>query len=108
MNDFQIRHHSALLELRCQDRLVQSEHFTAAWDIADTKQQKACYRILRKLKVDELKLWIADILFSDLSVQRVRRLRQLASNHRVPNYCNMQKGELLKILTSRGISYGKS
>lgn len=107
-DDIQIIHHNALLTLRCQDRIVQSEYFTAAWDAADNMQRKACHRLLRKLKVDELKIWIANVLFSDLSVQRIRALRRLASNHRVPNYCNLSKEELLEILKSKGITHGKS
>lgn len=104
LEDFQIRHHDALLKLRAQDRIVQGEYFIAAWDIANIKQQKACYRILRKLKVDELKLWIAGLTDN----QSIRVLRQSASNHRISNYSNMSKEELIKILTSRGISRGKS
>lgn len=108
MNDLQIKHHIALLEMRCQDRLVQSDNFVAAWEVANVKQRRTCYKMLRKLKVDELKIWIANVLFSDLDAQRIKSLRQLASNHRILNYSNMSKEELLKILTSKGVSHGKS
>ncbi len=106
--DFQIAHHNALLKMRCQDRIIESEHFASAWDAADIKQQRACYQILRRLETTELKMWIADVLFSDLSVQRVRILRQLASNHHIPNYSHLSKEELLKVLALKGITHGKS
>ncbi len=103
-NDLQIQHHNILLVLRCQDRIAQSDIFAEAWDAADDKQKKECYRLLRKLKVDELKTWIARLTNN----RSIRVLRQLASNHRISNYCNMSKEELLEILTSKGISYGES
>ena len=103
-----IQHHITLLTLRCQDRVVESDYFAMAWDAADTKQRRACHKLLRRLKVDELKIWIAGILFEDLDAQRIKILRRLASNNRIPNYCNLSKEELLEILKSKGITHEKS
>jgi hypothetical protein len=106
--DTQVAHHCALLQLRCQDRIVQSDNFAAAWNLANEKQQKECLRLLRRMKTDKLKRWISEILFEDLSAQRVVVLRRLASNYHVKGYCNMDKEALLKAIQQRGIPYGKS
>lgn len=101
--DLAIKHHFTLLELRCQDRIVQSDLFADAWNAADDKQRRECYRLLRKLKIDELKEWVDRLTDS----QSIRVLRQLASNNCIKGYCNMSKIKLLKILLSKGITYGK-
>lgn len=108
VDDLQIKHHFALLQLRCQDRIVRSDNFAEAWIIADVEQRRACYRLLRRLELEKLKKWISTILFEDLSAQRITVLRRLASNHRIPNYCNMHKDELLEVLVLKGVSLGKS
>lgn len=102
--DLQINHHFALLELRAQDRIVQSDLFVEAWNFANIKQRRACHRLLRRLEIIKLKIWISSTLSTDLSAQRIRTLRQLASNHRISGYCNMSKAKLLKILLSKGIT----
>lgn len=101
VEDIQIAHHLALLKMRCQDRIIQSDDFIIAWERADNKQRKACYRLLRKLEIDKLKEWVSD-------EYSVTTLRRLASNHSVKNYCNLTKFQLLEVLTSQGIIHGKT
>jgi len=101
--DIQHQHHLALLKMRCQDRIVASDDFIEAWNNANDKQKRECYKLLRKLKVKELKIWVAKLT----NTQSIMVLRRIASNHCVRNYSNLSKDELLQTLVSRGLINGR-
>lgn len=104
IKDVQHQHHLALLKLRCQDRIVESDDFIIAWERADDKQKRACHRLLRKLEVNELKEWVSKLV----DEYSVATLRRLASNCNIKNYCNMTKEQLSKTLKEKGVISGKS
>lgn len=100
--------HSNLLQVRCQERVADSQDFEDAWALANEKQKQECIRAILDFKINGLKLWIETILQQDLWAWSFRQLRQLASSNHVTNYSRMSKAELVSALEKKGLGNGRS
>ena len=104
--DIQIKHHKILLQLRRQDALIQSYAFTEAYELANEKQKKTLYKLLRRVQVLLVRHWIRDLLYDDYQEYTLRELRFIASKNHIKNYSRISKAELIDILIEKGIKNG--
>ncbi|KKN04899.1 hypothetical protein LCGC14_1092660 [marine sediment metagenome] len=102
----QVWSHRLLLGCRSQDRMIQSESFAAAWEIATKKQQEIALTHINNISPISLKYWISDVLASG-SLDRLNMivLRQIASRHQIKNYSRMSKQKLVEHIQSKGVKF---
>lgn len=102
----QVQHHQMLLDLRSQDRLVQSESFAEAWERASEIQRRIALTYIKKISPISLRFWVSDELaVGSLDQLNMVTLRQIASTHRVQNYSRMTKSEIIQAIESKGVKF---
>ncbi len=99
--EIQSKHHRLVLNYRGQDRFIQSELFVEAWNHANEDERKFILNIFPNPNPYELKRWILKTIIGGLEQYPVNILRQLASYHRVMNYCRMTRAQLLEALEKK-------
>lgn len=98
----QIRHHRQTLDVRAQDRIIQTDLFSEAWTLATSKQREELLEYLDELNYLEVKNWISKIMIGTLDRCSMKILRELARYHRIPNYSRLTKVRLLDTLNAKG------
>ena len=102
--DFQIKQHKRFLLLRNLNRVIQSDIFRTAWDIASEERRNLALDLIIDLEVRLLQLWV----YGDFDGYTARELRQVASANHVPNYCKMDTAELIHYFLQKGIKDGST
>ncbi len=99
-------HHRLLLDCRSQDRVVQSESFALAWELASKTQKIIALSYLTTISPVPLKFWVSDVLsLGALDQLNMLILRQIASHNRVKNYSRMSKQELINSIEAKGVKF---
>ncbi len=99
-------HHRLLLDCRSQDRIVQSESFALAWELASKTQKIIALSYLTTISPTSLKFWVSDVLsLGALDQLNMLILRQIASYNRVKNYSRMSKQELINSIEAKGVKF---
>lgn len=91
----QIRHHRQTLDIRAQDRIVQTVLFSEAWTLATREQRIELLEYVDQFKYIKVKNWISKIMIGTLDRCNMITLRRLARYHRIPNYSRLSKPRLL-------------
>lgn len=93
-------HYLVFNDYRRQQRIVSTEEFREAWNLANDNQKEEFYRLIDKPDSDVLRKLMTDILIgSESDCRTFESLRRLASIKGVPYYSRMTKAELISELT---------
>lgn len=90
--------HSRTLEIRAIDRLLDTDKFSDAYNMASEQQQKDIESILKSDNCRLVRQWILDILSGPVKYWSFRRLRDAAKNENVPRYSRLDRDALIKAL----------
>lgn len=100
-DDIKIVHHKKLLDLRNQERLINSEMFMVAWTKATKEQRKEVFRYFKRIQPDSIREWANLIYSGEYESLTARELRRIASRLHIPNYSRMWKEELIKAIKTK-------
>lgn len=106
--EIQTKHHRLLLDYRSQNRFIQSESFTEAWDCASDDERKFILRIFDHPNSVMLKHWILRMICDGLEKYSYDELRKIASQYKIEKYSRMTREQLLAVLTTKGIPDGSA
>jgi len=90
--------HADILNLRNIETLINSASFDLLCKSSSEEQLKAIKSIIKQRDRTALDTWVKDHPTHELGEMSVRRLRELASKKRVPNYSRLDKLGLLQAL----------
>lgn len=91
------------LNLRAIDRIIQSNEFVESWKQSSVERRQKLLEVLGNKDLTGVRLWMASgpKKLPDMSY---RELRDLAQRHSVPKYSRLDKEQLLRALSKRGIN----
>ena len=102
----QVQHHHMLLDCRSQDRLVQSESFSQAWEQASDVHRVIALTYIKRIAPIALRFWVSDVLATgSLDQLNMVTLRHIASTHQIHNYSRMSKVEIIKSIEEKGVKF---
>ena len=91
------------LNLRAIDRIIQSNEFVESWKQSSVERRQKLLEVLGNKDLTGVRLWMASgpKKLPDMSY---RELRDLAQRHSIPKYSRLDKEQLLRALSKRGIN----
>lgn len=104
--DINILQHKRALDMRSLDRFIDSALFIDAWGQADTAERKNAWRLIKKVKIEALRVWANRICYGEYESQTTFDLRKLAQDLRIPNYSRLNKIELIECIQRRRGEHG--
>ncbi len=95
---FQSASKMQLLEIRAQDRIIQSAAFEEAWKGAPAEKRRQIESIIKHPDTEYLKKWIKDVSPDGFGVLTIKQLRTLASYYHISAYSRLSKEKLVEAL----------
>ncbi len=106
IGQIQVQHHQMLLDCRSQDRLVQSESFSEAWEQAAEVHRVIALIYIKQISPVALRFWVSDVLAQGaLDQLNMVTLRHIASTHQVKNYSRMSKVTIIQAIEEKGVKF---
>ena len=102
--DIQAAHKRLTLDIKNQDKLLQTYDFCVAWDKASKIERAYALTTIDDVNAKAIRRWMNSILYDPLQGLTIAELHQIASNNHILNYKKINREELIAKMSKKGIS----